>query len=200
MNSGNYSLEGNQISDFIKWYNLLNEHLIRRLSQRIGLSIAKPVWRWENVHFSIKIFVPFMFFTDKLLHTKTSSRLSNISASPWSSLSGFSSTEHWITSTTANSFAQIRFRKNISFRQNTFSNASSYSRTMLRCNWSNGIQNLPITLWTQFTKENILQTGILLCMIRWPTAVVKRMPRIWSSWKKWFCRVLLSFRQSLEMT
>lgn len=43
---GDYqSREIQQISDYIKWYNMLNERLINRLSQRIGLSVAKPVWR-----------------------------------------------------------------------------------------------------------------------------------------------------------
>ncbi|KAL7027529.1 hypothetical protein ACKWTF_005475 [Chironomus riparius] len=45
-NRGNYTnMERHQITEYIYWYNLLNEHLIKRLSQRIGLSVAKPVWR-----------------------------------------------------------------------------------------------------------------------------------------------------------
>jgi len=45
-NRGNYTnLDRHQITEYIYWYNILNEHLIKRLSQRIGLSVAKPVWR-----------------------------------------------------------------------------------------------------------------------------------------------------------
>lgn len=43
--SAKFTVENEQISSYICSYNVLNEHLIKRLSKKIGTSVAKPVWR-----------------------------------------------------------------------------------------------------------------------------------------------------------